>query len=121
LYALHIHEKISTELPLQLHYKLSLDGTARGQDSDNTASMAGNCNGALLGILQAKEFVNFVPRMTHSLNPAGVNVASLNNASLSFFGIVQRIFALLSCSISRWEILMNTFQTSFVGHIGVLK
>jgi hypothetical protein len=40
----------------------------------------------------------------------------LNIAALSFFGIVQRIFAFLSCSISRWEMLMNTFHTSLRGH-----
>jgi hypothetical protein len=78
--------------------------------------MAGKYNGVQAHILQKNSLARFVPCAAHSLIPAGVNAASVNNAAIAFFGKVQRFFTFSSSSTSRWEMLMNVLQTSLKGH-----
>jgi hypothetical protein len=111
LFAVHsFRQRIKTArgLASQIHYSLALDGTDVKM-REATASMTGKSSGALIDIHQAKEFANLVLL-------SGVNAAFFNNAALSLFGIVHRILALLSSSITLWEILMNTLQISLRGH-----
>jgi hypothetical protein len=58
-------------------------------------------------ILQKKSISSFVSCAAHRSNHASVYAASLNNAAISLFGIVQNIFAFFLVLRSRWEILMN--------------
>jgi hypothetical protein len=54
--------------------------------------MAAKYNGVQAHILQKNALARFVPYAAHSLNLAGVHVASVNNAAIAFFATVQRFF-----------------------------
>jgi hypothetical protein len=78
--------------------------------------VAGKYNGVQAHIIQKSALAQFVPCAAHSLNLAGVPAASVNNAAIAFFGMVQRFFTFSSSSTSRWEMLMNVLQISLNGH-----
>ena len=77
----------------------------RGQGYDNGANMSGKYNGAQSHILKKHNICIFSPCGCHSLNLVGQDYAAICTDAVTFFGTVQTIYNLFSCSPKRWEIL----------------
>lgn len=89
--------------------KLATDGLdihdCRGQGYDNAATMAGKHSGVQQRLLQVNSKALFVPCSNHSLNLVGVHAAGAGVDSITFFGVVEKLFTFFSASTHRWDIL----------------
>ena len=83
-----------------------------GQGYDNAATMAGHISGVQKQILDLNSKAVFISCNNHSLNLAGVHAASVGTQSITFFGIVQQIYAFFSRSTHRWDVLKKTCKAS---------
>ena len=67
--------------------------------------MAGKKNGVQKRVLELNAQARFVPCSCHSLNLVFSYCAKSNHVYISFFGALQKLYAKLSASTSRWQIL----------------
>lgn len=79
----------------------------RGQGYDNGANMKGKNKGVQARVCELNPRAFFMPCGCHSLNLVISDCATSCTESISFFGIVQRIYTLFSASVSRWNILKD--------------
>ena len=79
----------------------------RGQGHDNGANMVGRYKGVLSRFLGTNSREVFVPCGCHSLNLVISDAARSSRASLTLFGVIQRIFTVFSASTQRWKILKH--------------
>jgi len=77
----------------------------RGQGYDNGSNMSGAYKGVQAIILKWNPFALYSPCACHSLNLCGVCAAECCSEAQTFFGIVQQLYNLFSCSPKRWAIL----------------
>jgi Domain of unknown function (DUF4371)/hAT family C-terminal dimerisation region len=84
----------------------------RAQAYDNGANMAGAYNGAQSHILDSNPLCLFSPCGCHSLNLCGVDAAACSKEATTFFGVVQTVYNLFSCSPARWEMLTKNIGSS---------
>ena len=87
----------------------------RGQGYDNGSNMSGSYKGAQARIIQKNHLAKFCPCACHSLNLCGVSAAECCPEGITFFGIIQRLYTLFSCSPQRWEILQKHIGCSLHG------
>ena len=74
----------------------------RGQGYDNGSNMSGSYKGAQARIIQKNPLAKFCPGCAcHSLNLCGVSAAECCPEVITFFGIIQRLYTLFSCSPQR--------------------
>ena len=79
----------------------------RGQGYDNGSNMSGKYNGAQAKIIEQCPTALFSPCGCHTLNLCGADSAECIPDAITFFGTVQSVNNLFSCSPKRWEILME--------------
>jgi hypothetical protein len=91
--------------------------SSRGQGYNNASNIGGNYNRMQANILQKNPLARFVSCAAHRPTHAGVHAASLDNAAITFFGILQKKIIFLSFP-RRWEMLMNVLRTCLKGHSG---
>lgn len=84
----------------------------RGQGYDNASSMAGIYKGVQALVLRKSPQAFFVPCAAHSLNLCGVHAVESSVQAKSFFGYVQTLYKIFSCSPARWKILLDTAGVS---------
>ena len=84
----------------------------RGQGYDNGANMAGKYNGAQAHIVKSNPLAIFSPCACHSLNLCGSHAAECCPEVQTFFGTIQKLYNLFSCSPARWEILLDNIGCS---------
>ncbi|XP_010490253.1 PREDICTED: zinc finger MYM-type protein 1-like [Camelina sativa] len=79
----------------------------RGQGYDNGSNMKGKHQGVQKRLLDVNPKALYMPCACHSLNLMVSDMAHSCVKAISFFGIVQRIYALFSSSSKRWKILLD--------------
>ncbi|XP_051959987.1 zinc finger MYM-type protein 1-like [Xyrauchen texanus] len=85
--------------------KLGLDvEKCRGQAYDNGSNMRGKNSGVQKRVLDINQKALFMPCASHSLNLVIVDAAKSTVESVSFFGVLQRLYTIFSSSTQRWEI-----------------
>lgn len=84
----------------------------RAQAYDNGANMSGAYNGAQSHILDSNPLCIFSPCGCHSLNLCGIDAAACSKEATTFFGVVQTVYNLFSCSPTRWEMLTKNIGSS---------
>lgn len=85
----------------------------RGQGYDNGSNMKGQYEGAQSHILRVSPLAVYSPCGNHSLNLVGVDSAQSCTKAITFFGVVQKFYNILSSSPQRWEILKKHIHCSF--------
>lgn len=102
--------KNAEDLSNDIIAKITSDGldiqNLRGQAYDNAATMSGIHNGVQARIKALNPKALFVACTNHSLNLAGVHAASESVNSVTFFGILEKLFAFFSASTVRWNALV---------------
>lgn len=88
---------------LQKH-SLSLSD-CRGQSYDNGSNMMGHKQGVQARILQLNSKAFYIPCSSHTLNLVVADAAKSSVLSISFFGVLQRLYTLFSSSVQRWTVL----------------
>jgi hypothetical protein len=83
----------------------------RGQGYDNGSNMKGKNKGVQARIRQINPRAFFMPCGCHSLNLVIGDCATSCTESVSFFGVVQRIYTIFSASVGRWKILKDHVPT----------
>lgn len=95
--------------------KLQEDGIdiqdSRGQTYDNASVMIGRANGVQQRIKEVNPKAVFVACSNHSLNRAGVHAASTTTPSLTFFGILEKLYSFFARSSHRWDLLTSKTGT----------
>ena len=61
-------------------------------------------------LLQINDKALFVPCAAHSLNLMVADAAKSSVKSISFFGILSRLYCIFSCSSTRWKILTDNLE-----------
>ena len=79
----------------------------RGQGYDNGSNMKGKHQGVQKRLLEINLKALYMPCACHSLNLTLSDMAHSCEKAISFFGVVQRIYALFSGSTKRWKILLE--------------
>ncbi|XP_074314651.1 uncharacterized protein LOC141649878 [Silene latifolia] len=79
----------------------------RGQGYDNGSNMKGKHQGVRKRLLEVNPSALYMSCACHSLNLALCDMVHSCTRAVSFFGIVQRIYALFSGSSKRWKILRD--------------
>lgn len=101
--------KSADAITRQICEKLQADGLklehCYGQGYDNAATMAGHISGVQKRILDKNPKALFVPCNNHCLNLAGVHAAGVGTQSLTFFGIVEKVYTFFASSTHRWDVL----------------
>nr|XP_055031053.1 zinc finger MYM-type protein 1-like [Misgurnus anguillicaudatus] len=77
----------------------------RGQSYDNGSNMQGKKHGVQKRLLELNEKALCVPCGSHTLNLVVGDAAKSSVMSISFFGLLQRLYTLFSSSVNRWTIL----------------
>lgn len=84
----------------------------RGQGYDNGANMRGEKSGVQRRILNINPLAFFVPCGCHSWNLVLGDAASSCAQAQTFFGLLQRLYTIFSCSSERWAILKSHVNIS---------
>jgi len=88
--------------------KIRTDGlnirNCRGQAYDNAAVMASVHTGVQARFKEINPNALFVACTNHSLNLAGIHVASVSVDSVTFFGTLEKIFVFFF-HLHRWDVL----------------
>ncbi|KAJ8006189.1 hypothetical protein DPEC_G00125650 [Dallia pectoralis] len=85
---------------------LGLDiANCRGQSYDNGSNMQGKKQGVQKRVLDMNNKALSVPCGSHTLNLVVGDAAKSSMTSISFFGLLQRLYTLFSSSVNRWAIL----------------
>ncbi|XP_062182263.1 uncharacterized protein LOC133886585 [Phragmites australis] len=79
----------------------------RGQGYDNGSNMKGKHQGVQKRLLEINPRALYMLCACHSLNLTLCDMAKSCSKAISFFGVIQRIYALFSCSTKRWKILLD--------------
>jgi hypothetical protein len=79
----------------------------RGQSYDNGANMKAKSKGVQARLLQINKKALFVPCGAHSLNLVVSDAAKSSVKSISFFGILSRVYNIFASSTGRWKILSS--------------
>ena len=90
----------------------------RAQGYDNAANMSGKYNGAQAIIKEQCPTAIFSPCGCHTLNLCGNDAAECVPEATTYFGTIQTIYTLFSCSPKRWEILAKRIGSSLHGISG---
>ena len=90
----------------------------RAQGYDNAANMSGKYNGAQAIIQKQCSTAIFSPCGCHTLNLCGNDAAECIPEAITYFGTIQTIYTLFSCSPKRWEILAKHIGCSLHGISG---
>ena len=94
--------------------KLTTDGleseNCRSQGYDNAATMSGIHTGVQTRLKGLNPKAIFVPCNNHSLNLAGLHAAACTTNAVTFFGTLEKLYAFLSKSTHRWEMLEKHAQ-----------
>ncbi len=99
-------EKGLTEILLEHLQRHNLNiSDCRGQSYDNGSNMMGQKQGVQARILQQNNKALCVPCSSHTLNLVVADAAKSSILSISFFGVLQRLYNLFSSSVHRWAIL----------------
>lgn len=77
----------------------------RGQSYDNGSNMMGHKQGVQARILQLNEKALCVPCSSHTLNLVVSDAAQSSVTSISYFGVLQRLYNLFSSSVQHWAVL----------------
>ncbi|XP_063732765.1 zinc finger MYM-type protein 1-like isoform X2 [Eleginops maclovinus] len=77
----------------------------RGQSYDNGSNMMGHKQGVQARILELNNKALCIPCSSHTLNLVVSDAAKSSVLSMSFFGMLQRLYNLFSSSVHRWAIL----------------
>ncbi len=77
----------------------------RGQSYDNGSNMQGKKQGVQKRVLELNPKALCVPCGSHTLNLVVGDAAKSSVMSISFFGLLQRLYTLFSSSVHRWTIL----------------
>jgi hypothetical protein len=87
---------------------LDLDlADCRGQSYDNGSNMQGKKQGVQSRVLELNSKALCVRCASHTLNLVVGDAAKSSVTALSFFGLLQRLYALFSASVHRWTILQK--------------
>lgn len=93
--------KVLYETLLERLDKLNLDiRDCRGQSYDNGSNMMGHKQGVQAKLLQLNKKALCVPCSSHTLNLVVADAAKSSVLSISFFGVLQRLYNLFSSSAS---------------------
>ncbi|XP_078024518.1 zinc finger MYM-type protein 1-like [Epinephelus lanceolatus] len=85
---------------------LGLDlSNCRGQSYDNGSNMQGKKQGVQKRVLELNSKALCVPCGSHTLNLVVGDAVKSSVTSISFFGLLQRLYTLFSSSVHRWSIL----------------
>lgn len=84
----------------------------RGQGYDNGSNMRGEKSGVQRRLLDLNPLAFFVPCGCHSWNLVLGDAASSCSNAKTFFGILQRLYTIFSCSSERWSILKSHVSIS---------
>lgn len=85
---------------------LGLDlSNCHGQSYDNSSNMQGKKQGLQRIVLELNSKPLCVPCGSHTLNLVVGDAVKSSVTSISFFGLLQRLYTLFSSSIHRWSIL----------------
>uniref|UniRef100_A0A8I6XVA6 DUF4371 domain-containing protein n=1 Tax=Hordeum vulgare subsp. vulgare TaxID=112509 RepID=A0A8I6XVA6_HORVV len=87
-------------------YGLLIDDI-RGQGYDNGSNMKGKHRGVQSRLLKINPRALYMPCACHSLNLTLCDMAKSCDKTVSFFGIVQRIYVLFAGSTKRWKVLLD--------------
>jgi hypothetical protein len=93
----------------------------RGQSYDNAANMSGKYSGLQSRIKEENRLADYVPCAAHSLNLVGTASVNCCIEAVSFFGIVQQIYAFAAGSPHRWNALTQGLSKNESGRILTLK
>lgn len=95
-----------TEVLLDHLQKHSLSITdCCGQSYDNGSNMMGQKQGVQARILQLNNKALCIPCSSHTLNLVVADAAKSSVLSISFFGVLQRLYNLFSSSVQCWAVL----------------
>lgn len=93
---------------IDLLNKLQLNiSDCRGQAYDNGSNMKGKHQGVQKRVLDVNHKALYVPCGSHNLNLVICDAAQSSIQSVSFFGLLQRVYTLFSSSVQRWEIMQE--------------
>ena len=67
--------------------------------------MSGKYSGVQARVLEENDKAIYIPCMAHSLNLLGVSAAESCVNAVSFFGFVEKLYAIFSASTHRWNCL----------------
>ncbi|KAK0130749.1 Zinc finger MYM-type protein 1 [Merluccius polli] len=91
--------------------KLGLNlANCHGQSYDNGSNMQGKNQGVQKRVLDLNSKALCVPCGSHTLNLVG-DAAKSSVASVSLFGLLQRLYSLFSSSVHRWTIIKDHVKT----------
>jgi len=79
----------------------------RGQGYDNGSNMKGQNKGVQNRLLQINPKALYMSCACHSLNITLCDMAKSCRQAISFFGVIQRIYALFARSTKRWKVLLD--------------
>jgi len=82
----------------------------RGQSYDNASNMAGHYSGLQARFRAVNKYADYVPCAGHSLNLVGVKAAESCTQTVSFFGIIQKLYTFFSGSTHRWDVLLTRLR-----------
>ncbi|XP_066365377.1 uncharacterized protein [Miscanthus floridulus] len=82
----------------------------RGQGYDNGSNMKGKHQGVQTRVLEINPRALYMSCACHSLNLTLCDMAKSCRKAISFFGVIQRIYALFSRSTKRWKILTDNVE-----------
>lgn len=77
---------------------------ARAQDYDNGSNMKGKEKGVQSRVKKINKRAMHVSCCAHSLNLVLCEMASCHKEAMTFFGVIQRLYTLVSASTKRWDI-----------------
>ena len=103
--------KSLTEAVLSILEKLGLPiANCRGQGYDNGTNMAGKQSGVQKRILDINPNAMFMSCGCHSLNLVFCDCAKSCLAFFTYFGVLEKIYALFAHSTKRWDVLKALCQ-----------
>ncbi|CAJ1059664.1 zinc finger MYM-type protein 1-like [Xyrichtys novacula] len=93
----------------------------RGQSYDNGSNMMGHKQGVQARLLQLNEKALCVPCSSHTLNLVVADAAKSSVGSISFFGVLPRLYNLFSSSVQRWAVLQEHVKHATVKSLSVTR
>ncbi|XP_066323448.1 uncharacterized protein [Miscanthus floridulus] len=82
----------------------------RGQGYDNGSNMKGKHQGVQTRVLEINPRALYMPCACHSLNLVLCDMAKSCRKAITFFGVIQRIYALFARSTKKWKILTDHIE-----------